>query len=225
MPTVFEKTCYIVFHVMSLYHSMGPITPMHTAIIFLLLAIEAYAHSMHTGGANAYVKQPLIHPRDATTTTTREHVLRLILVVTGGEMEGGERTHYDNLKHINRWAEENQLDVLGISPDWVDVRIPTDVYADDVLDRVHVPYKLIIPDVQAEIARERSQYLVRYHHHHLHFKLIRCFWNEREFFRQHHQREEAMGCWVSLIPTGHWMRWTSLSIRLSATFLASPQRR
>jgi len=139
---------------------MGPITPMHTAIIFLLLAIEAYAHSMHTGGANAYVKQPLIHPRDATTTTTtREHVLRLILVVTGGEMEGGERTHYDNLKHINRWAEENQLDVLGISPDWVDVRIPTDVYADDVLDRVHVPYKLIIPDVQAEIARERSQYL------------------------------------------------------------------
>lgn len=214
---------------MSLYHSMGPITPMYTTIIFLLLAIEAYAHTMHTGGANAYVKQPLTHPRDTTsTTTTRDHVLRLILVVTGDEMEGGERSHYDNLKHINQWAEENQLDVLGVSPDWVDVRIPPDVYADDVLDRVHVPYNLIIPDVQAEIVRERSQYLVRYHHHHLHFKLIRCFWNGRGFFRLHHQREEAMvpmGWWGSLIPTGHWMRWTSLSIRLSATFLASPQKR
>jgi len=65
-----------------------------------------------------------------------------------------EISHEKERVEVDRWIDANSFDVWARHPRWVDVRLPTLMLA-EATSNVGVPLRILSPDLQKDIERER----------------------------------------------------------------------
>lgn len=133
----------------TMLRSSSPSSALLVALLLLLLGIVCGATALYSG------------QRVLRFDLTQEG--RFVLP-TGGKSDGHatqmrRMTRLLGLELVEAWAEGRRLDVWAhnLEQGWVDVRVPRIEELNGELERLALPYNVLISDVGAEIAREQKQ--------------------------------------------------------------------